>query len=177
MIKNLWKDPVWSKVISAIIIGVGFFVISFVYSLITELSVEDSILKLWKYEIFLGPTLLIISIIYILISVIKSITKRKPSKTEKLENIFHEKFNKIVNNEDKTTYRFTASISGLTNYPYISNLKVYCNYHETEVLMTPYQGCNRQGCLHYNVRFNKYALKQEIETHLLNEWEEMKKQE
>jgi len=171
--KNLWKDPVWSKVISAIIIAVGAFLISLVYSLITELSVKDSILHLWKYEILLGPTILIIIIIYFLISVIKSIIKCKSSKTEKLEDKFHKEFNKIVSIENKTTYRFNAFISSLNDLPFISEFRVYCNNHETEVLMSPSQGCNRQGCFHYNVGYNKFTVKQEIETYLLIEWEKI----
>lgn len=174
--KNLWKDAVWSKVISAIIIAVGAFLISFAYSLVTDLSVEESIIYLWKYEILLGPTLLIIIIVYFLISIVKSIikSKSKPKNIEELEDKFHEKFNKIVSEEDKITYRFNAFVSMYSGLPYISHLKVYCNNHETEVLMSKSRGCNRQGCFNYNISYSESLIKDEIETHLLGEWEKIK---
>ncbi|QOG04820.1 hypothetical protein [Flavobacterium sp. MDT1-60] len=174
MIQNSWKDPVWSKVISAIIISVGAFFISFTYSQLTDLTIKESFLVLWNYKILLGPTIIILILLYLIVSIIKSIRRRKPNNSNKLENIFHKKYSKYVDSENKVTYRFNAYISSYNKFPFISELRVYCNNHNPEALMKPYSGCNRQGCIHLNKGYNETELKQEIETYLLNEWEKMK---
>ncbi|URM36380.1 hypothetical protein [Flavobacterium anhuiense] len=175
MLKNSWKDPVWSKVISVIIISVGAFLISLIYSQITNLSITESFLFLWNYKISLGSTLLILIVILLIISIIKSTRRTKPDKSQKLEDIFHKKYNKYIDSENKVTYRFNAYISSYNKFPFISELRVYCTNHIPEALMKPNYGCNRQGCIHLNKGYNESQLKQEIETYLLNEWEHMKK--
>lgn len=173
MIKNLWKDPVWSKVIAAIIISIGAFLISLTYSLITKLSVKESFIYLWKYQIPLGPTILVLFILYVLISITIYIKKRRSSNEEKLEDLFHKQFNKVIDNENKITYRFNAYIHSLNKFPFISDLRIYCNNHNSETLMNPHKGCNQIGCIHYNMGYNNREIKQNLETYLLGEWEKM----
>jgi len=174
MFDNMWKDPVWSKVISAIIITVGGFIISLIYSLITDLTIKESILYIWNLKVTLGLTLIIIFLFILLISIIKTARSRKPTKIESLETQFHNKYNKIIDDKNNLTYRFNTYVSSIDKFPFISELRVYCNNHDTEVLITEYQGCNRPGCNRFGKGYSKSLLKQEIETYLLGEWEKMK---
>ena len=174
MIQNLWKDPVWSKVISAIIISAGAFLISFIYGQITDLTIKESFVDLWNYKILLGPTIIILILMFLIVSIIKLIRRKKPYQSSKLEDIFHKKYNKYIDSENKITYRFNAYVSSYNKFPFVSELRVYCNNHEPESLMKPNSGCNRHNCIHFNKGYNETGLKQEIETYLLNEWEKMK---
>ncbi len=174
MLKKMWKDPVWSKVISALIITVGGFIISLLYSLITDRTVKESILYLWNIKVALGPLIIISFLLAILTSIIKKVRTKGRTEIQSLESIFHEKYTKIVDNENNLTYRFSAYVGASNKFPYISELRVYCNNHDMEVLLTQYQGCNRPGCKHFGKGYNESILKQNIETYLLGVWEKMK---
>lgn len=173
MIKNLWKDSVWSKVISAIIITIGAFLISLIYSLVTDLSVKESFLYIWNIKTLLGPSILIVILLFLFSSIIRNLGRQQTTKSERNEDIFHKKYNKIIDSENKVTYRFNAYINSYNKFPFISELRVYCNNHQPESLMDKYQGCNRNGCIHYNKGYNESAIVKEIETYLLNEWEKI----
>jgi hypothetical protein len=174
MFKKIWSDPVWSKVISAIIIAGGSFLISIIYSLNTELNLKQSSAFLWNHQIKLGPTIVVIICGLLILALIQSITQKSPSKREKLESKFHQKFRKIEDSVDPITYRFNAYISSYTNFPFISELRVYCTAHnDGEKLMSSHSGCPNPNCSKYRISFDQNYLKTHIETSLLKEWEIM----
>ncbi|GEM_PF-910009 len=174
MFKRIWKDPVWSGVISAAIITTFGFMVMFIYSLVTDKPVKDSILYLWNLKINLGSTLVVVFSLAIVVRIIVNLLKSKPSKKQRLEKIFHNKFNKIVDEENKITYRFNAYIDEFTNYPFISDLRIYCNEHESESLISHIDGCRRPGCNKLRKGYDERFIKPEIETSLLKIWEDMK---
>ena len=174
MFKKIWSDPVWSKVISAIIIAVGSFLISIIYSVSTKLTLKQSFTFLWDYQIKLGPTIIVIIFGLLILALIQNITQKGPSKIEKLESKFHQKFRKIDDSADSITYRFNAYISSYTNFPFISELRVYCTAHnDGEKLMSFYSGCPDPNCSKHRISFDQKFLKTQIETNLLREWENM----
>ena len=79
-LKNIWKDPVWSKVIAAIIIAIGSAIFLLVKSSLGNLSYWDTLIKTLKSPMFLY---FIISLLSIYIIVYKCIESRKIKK-EKL---------------------------------------------------------------------------------------------
>ena len=174
MFKKIWSDPVWSKVISAIIIAVGSFLISIIYSVSTELTLKQSSTFLWNYQIKLGPTIIVIILGLLILALIQNITQKSPSKIEKLKSKFHQKFRKIDDSADPITYRFNAYISSYTNFPFISELRVYCTAHnDGEKLMSSHSGCPIPNCSKHRMSFDQNSLKTQIETSLLKEWEIM----
>ncbi len=174
MFKKIWSDPVWSKVISAIIIAIGGFIISVIYSVITELTLEQSIKYLWNYKIELGPTISIVFMVLFIFAIIQKFVKKNPSKREKLETKFHEKFRKFEDSLEPITYRFNAYISNYTNFPFISELRVYCTAHDgRERLMNTYDGCPDRNCINHKKTYSERLLINDIETNLLKIWENM----
>lgn len=177
MFKKIWKDPVGSDLISTVIGVTGAFIITFMYSLFTDMNVKDLILKLWNLDIKLGIALVTFSLLLIAFSVIKNVLKPKLSKIERLEILFSEKYNKILYTDLNITCRFTAFIDEYNNYPAIHDLRVYCNKHDPECLLTEYRGCRYQGCNNMPTGYSENAITQQIEAYLLKEWEKMKSSE
>lgn len=174
MFKKIWSDPVWSKVISVVITAIGGFIISIIYSLTTELTLEQSIKYLWHYKVELGPIISIFFIVILITSIIQKILKKSPSKREKLESEFHRKFRKIDDSGVPVRYRFNAYISSYTKFPFISDLRVYCSAHDgRESLMSQYNGCPDRECVNHGRKYSEIDLKNQIETNLLKEWENM----
>lgn len=67
--QKIWKDPVWSKVIAALLIGIGTVILSYIYSIISNISFQESFIAFWKTNIQLWVIALFI-IIYIFIATI-----------------------------------------------------------------------------------------------------------
>lgn len=174
MLKKIWNDPVGSAVIGAIITPIILSLFPFIYSLITDKPVKESIFYLWNLEIKLGYTLVVICSLIIVLNLILKLRKQKPSKIERLSQDFHNKFQKIVDEENKITYRFNAYISSYTGYPFISDLRIYCTNHDSESLFVEHGGCRRAECKNYGKGYDESIVKEEIETSLLKAWEDMK---
>lgn len=174
MFKKLWKDPVGSNVIAGIILGIGAFLVAFIYGILTDKPIKDSVLYLWHLDITLGPTLVVVFLLLIVVNIFINLFKYRPTKMERLKELFHNKFNKRIDEENKITYRFNTYIDEYTNYPFISDLRIYCNNHELESLIRKDSGCSRIGCHHSRKGYDDSLIIQELETFLLNEWEKMK---
>jgi hypothetical protein len=66
LLKKIWKDPVGSKIITAIIIPIIFFICTFIYSQITNKSLNDVSLSILNYQLKTWAILAIIFIVYLL---------------------------------------------------------------------------------------------------------------
>lgn len=176
MLNKIRKGTLWESVIATVIasvvLSIGGFLLSFIYSLFTKLTIEQAIYTLWSYQIQLGY--LVAFLIVFLPLTIVLIARKDSSKLEKLESTFHAKYTKIIDRENNVTYRFNAYISEYNKFPFISDLRVYCNNHENESLIDKFKGCNRIDCHVFKGGYNEEGLKKELETYLLGEWEKMK---
>lgn len=99
-IKQIWKDPVWSKVISAGIIGLVILIYNYIFSLITNTDFKTNITEFWNLKISLWVVAVII-VILVTIFTVKKIFNRKgknnfayDEKTLELDIAF---FNKVRN--------------------------------------------------------------------------------
>jgi LytS/YehU family sensor histidine kinase len=174
MIKKIWIHPVWSNVISAVIITIAGFLITIIYSELTSLTIKQSSKFLWYYEIELGTAITATIIIFLLLATIQKIIEKSPTKGEKLKAKFRKEFRKFDNNTEHTTIRFNSNIDSVSNYPYIKNLRVYCTAHDGEEnLMDNYNGCPDHKCVNYKKNYDKNYLTNHIETYLLKQWENM----
>ena len=173
--KKIWTDPVWSKVIATMIIAVGYFILGVIYSLITDKTLEESLKYLWSFLVPIGPTFLVIIILLLITALIQRILKKQPSKLEKLEALFHKENTERVDSLSGVTFRYNARISSSTKYPFITDLRVYCtgNNHPKQ-LMKKNSGCSVNGCQNQGRGYNEYGLKTQIETDLLQVWDEMR---
>ena len=175
MMKKVWTDPVWSKVIASTIITVGFFILSIIYSLLTDKTVEESLNYFWSYHVPLGPTILGVIVILLLIATVQRLIKKQPSRIERLEKRFQQENTEMVDGSVGVTCRYNAYISSYTNYPFISDLRLYCtgNNHPQQ-LMTQHSGCPIPSCRNNGQGYNEHNLKTTIETYLLQVWDRMK---
>lgn len=65
--KRTWKDPVWSKVISVVIIALGSMVFSFIQSKIEGVSFSNSFRAFWTTKVQLWLVILLVSIYFIVV--------------------------------------------------------------------------------------------------------------
>ena len=71
-------------------------------------------------------------------------------------------------------YRFNAYIDNYTNFPFISELRVYCTAHDgRERLMDSDDGCPDKNCINHKKKYSEKLLINDIETGLLKIWENM----
>lgn len=60
MFKKIWNDPVWSKVISAVIIGLAVYL----YSIISRFPISE----IWKKVVIYKSWIIVLIVIFLLIS-------------------------------------------------------------------------------------------------------------
>lgn len=99
-INQIWKDPVWSKVISAGIIGLIILVYNYIYSLITNTDFKTNFKAFWSLKISLWVVAVIIMILVSLFTLIKLINRNRKNKftyDEKTLELDIAFFNKIRN--------------------------------------------------------------------------------
>ena len=99
-IKQIWKDPVWSKVISAGIIGLVILIYNYIYSLVTNTNFKTNITAFWNSKISLWVVAVIIIVLVTIFTLIK-LSNRKAKDTfaydEKTLELDIAFFNKIRN--------------------------------------------------------------------------------
>lgn len=82
MIKKIWNDPVWSKVISAVIIAIGTIVITTIFAKVNNTSFTEAWNRFWTFKIELWCLALVGIIIFLFLILIK----RKSNKERKFLN-------------------------------------------------------------------------------------------
>ncbi|WP_291285386.1 hypothetical protein [Flavobacterium sp.] len=99
-IKQIWKDPVWSKVISAGIIGFVILIYNSIYSLVTNTNLKTNIIAFWNSKIILWVVAVIIIVLVVIYTLRKLFNRKEKDdfvydeKTLELDTAF---FNKIRN--------------------------------------------------------------------------------
>ena len=77
MIKKIWNDPVWSKVISAVIIAVGTIIFTTVSAKVNNISFTEAWNKFWTFKIELWCLALVGTVSFLLFVVIKRRKKER----------------------------------------------------------------------------------------------------
>lgn len=87
MIEKIWKDPVWSKVISFIIIAIGTLLYNYIISLYNDEDFRTTFLNFWKNRFELWQFLLFLILLVTIISIITYRNKKKmPKQTNAFDN-------------------------------------------------------------------------------------------
>lgn len=126
MFKKAWSDPVWSKVIAAIIIGLGTLVYTKVVSVTEHLTFKQSCDKLLETKV---------SVVYVLAAIIAYLFLTKLfRKRSKKNRSFHtpkqqelRKFNSSADSQEGLLYRWGVYFDHDT--PFIAELTVFCTRH------------------------------------------------
>ena len=77
MIKKIWNDPVWSKVISAAIIAIGTIIITTISAKVNNMSFTEAWGKFWALKIELWCLTLVVMALFLLFVFIKKNKKER----------------------------------------------------------------------------------------------------
>lgn len=70
-LSNMWHDPVWSKVIAAVIVALGGLVVSAIKSLCSPMSFGSAVLNVLSFKVSVWVVLLVIFIVVLGVSLLK----------------------------------------------------------------------------------------------------------
>ena len=178
MIKKVWGDSVWSKVIAngisyvlgSILVFIGFWI----KSKYDNVSVWQNLNTAYEYPIKLGwiligfASLLFLKLIYILSkNIFKKTSLPKLSETEINQNQLRQ-FTKYI--DDKLSIIFRWRVWFDKNTPYATDIIYYCNRHSTP-LKFGRNGCIDNDCENNDLVMNKNTTKLAIESMLQHEYD------
>jgi len=167
MIKRIWKDPVWSKVIAVGIIGF----ISLIYAKIKSASSDISFIDALK-----GILDIKISVVYTLAIILGFlILRRFFIKKEGYYSTTQEKLRKFNKTTDPNTgILFKWGVYFDYETPFIADLTAFCTKHNGPPIRFIDNRCPIQGCENSRNRIDNYAVKNFIESDLIDRWEKIK---
>lgn len=167
MIKKIWKDPVGSKVISWIIIGLLTLIIVKVKSHYDDKSFAETFNSLINYQIKLFYV--VSGIILFIIS--RLIFKRKKGFFNKSQKQLRT-FNNTTDANQGIRNEWTVYF-GDNGKPFITDLEFYCTEHGDVPLRFYGNNCSMNGCKNSNLNVDEYRVKNHLESLVINEWNKM----
>lgn len=171
MIKKIWSDPVWSKVISIGIIGLLTLVYTKFLSVTEKVTFNEAVNKILEIKIEVIYVFLALVTYWVLKFAYRKIFKKEKavysSKQQKLRSC-----NKKTDSNTGILFKWGVFFDYDT--PFISDLTAYCTKHgETPIRFTGVS-CPIKGCENSRHRLDKYAVKNLIESDLIDKWEKIK---
>jgi len=168
MIKKIWKDPVGSKVISWLIIGVLTLIALKIKSHYDDKSFRETLDWLINYQT---------KLIYIVLGIITYITirfifKRKKNFYSKKQRQLRE-FNHMTDSNQGVRNEWTTYF-GSNGKPFITDLEFYCTGHGDAPLRFYGSNCSVNGCKNSRLNVSEHRVKNHIESLVINEWNKIK---
>jgi hypothetical protein len=167
---QIWKDPVWSKVISFGIIAIISFVFALIKSKIEKTSIRQSINEILNFKISLIYILGVLLILY----VIFFLFKRKKSKLSRAQYSI-KKYNSETDEDRGIELKWDVEF--LRNgKPYIENLKILCTKHGNIPLQFFNGKCPKEECENSKVEADYQKIHNHITSVLNYNWEKFNNQ-
>lgn len=173
MFEKIWKDPVWSKVISVIIIGIAGLIYAKINSIYENETFKDSILNLLSHKIELKYLLIFIIIFLILQFSFKKIfvanknIDRNDIKREKLKSV-----NKIIDKDAGLMIKWNVHFS-TSGKPFVSEVKCFCILHGSMPIKFLWNKCPSNNCKNSEQEINEYYIENFAESIVLDEWDKI----
>ena len=176
MLKNIWKDPVWSKVISAgflWLLAIGY---AYVKSITDSISIKQAVSQLSEPRISVLQILLGITIILFLYFVIREIAK--PIESKGKNSIYNDRqtilrrLNKVEYPNDGVLFRWQVFFDFSGN-PFIDELDAYCTKHGSIPLRFIGNACSVRDCSNSQRQVDFDATKNQLESELIDRWEKL----
>lgn len=171
MLKKIWIDPVWSKVISVGIIGLLTLGYTKFLSVTEKVSFREAFNKILEIKIEFIYVFLALVAYWVLKFTYRKIFKKGKafysSKQQKLRL-----FNKTT--DPNTGILFKWGVFFDYDTPFISDLTAFCIKHGDTPIRFMGESCSIQGCENSRQRIDKYAVKNLIESELIDRWEKIK---
>lgn len=173
MFNKIWKDPVWSKVISVIIIAIGGLIYAKINSVYENETFKDSILNLLRFKVELKYILITILIFFIVQWILKRIFLSKTKidansiKREKLINV-----NKIIDKDAGVMIKWNVYFS-TSGKPFVSDVNCFCILHGNVPIKFLWNKCPTNNCKNSKEEINEYAIENMAESIVLDEWDKI----
>jgi hypothetical protein len=166
MIKKIWKDPVMSKVIAAIIFAIISLLYAKIKSTILNISFKEALNQLLDLKI---------SIVYVIGIIIAYLILYQLFKKRGLYSRKQERFRRFNNSQDPELglqFRWTVYFNG--DIPFIGDLSVFCTKHgNTPIRFIDFR-CPISNCTNSSKQIDKFTLKNLIESDLIAKWDKLK---
>jgi len=169
MLKKIWNDPVGSKVISWVIIGVLTLIGVGIKSSYDEKSYYETFVWLMTFPIPVYFLLVSITLLLLLRHWFKRKKQFYNAKQRKLRQ-----FNCSDDPEQNIRTEWTVYF-GMNGKPYISDLEFFCLEHGEAPIRLFGNRCSHVGCKNSILKFNEFELKNYFESLVLNEWNKLNK--
>lgn len=167
MIKKIWTDPVWSKVISVGIIGLISLGYAKFISVTEKITFKDAYKEIFEIKISIVYVLGLVLLYWLL----KMIFKKKKTTYNKQQRKLRT-FNKTI--DQNTGIQFTWGVYfDLDETPFISDLTAFCTKHGEIPIRFIGNSCQFQGCVN-SKPINYNIVKNMIESDLIDRWEKLK---
>jgi hypothetical protein len=163
MLKRVWKDPVWSKVIAAGIIAVASLLIVLLKSVVDKIPFQSTLKGFFDGKI----RILWVVAGILLFLILRSIYQNNSLKWKKRQ--FVKSVKKLENHDLHILYKFTIEFEG--DYPTIENLKIFCTLHEDLPLGFIDFKCPIYNCNNSRQALDEVRLINFLESILLDMWE------
>lgn len=167
MIKKIWNDPVWSKVISVGIIGLISFVYLTIKSKVDGISLQESLQNLIELKV----RLLYVVVVVLIYIIGKSVLARKKGFFTRKQ----ERLRRYDRNEDiqrRILYRWTVWFDD--DRPFISDLEVFCTRHDGAPIRFVNGHCPVNDCDNNHINMDYHLTKNHIESILIDQWDKIK---
>lgn len=165
---SIWKDPVWSKVISVAIIAI----VCGIYAAFNWEKTKNFFKEQYNNFINLNIPLYYVILFFFILGLIiwvlskLTITKVKTKKEHFIGDDYRYTFDDV-----NILCRYSVGVSNYTGKPFIFNLKVYCNKHTPALeLINGY--CPVRDCSNDNVFIELFRVEKILEADIIHKWEE-----
>lgn len=171
MIKKIWTDPVWSKVIAVGIVAIITLIYTKFFSFTENVTFEEAFDKIFEIKVKVVYIIDTLIIYWIFTWFFKKIFKKESGfynvKQQKLRT-----FNKIT--DPKTGILYKWQVFFRYEIPFISDLTAFCTKHGEIPIRFIGEGCPIQDCENSGQKIDKFVIKNYIESDLIDKWEKIK---
>lgn len=169
MFKKIWKDPVWSKVISIGIIGLITLGYTKFLSVTENVTFKDSFQKILEMKISLIYVFLAIVAYWLIAFLLKKfLHKEKGYYTPKQDKL--RSYNKIKDNEAEILFKWKVYFDN-SGTPFISDLTAFCTKHGEPPIRFINNRCPIQNCKNSKQVIDVYSVKNYVESDLIDKWD------
>jgi hypothetical protein len=170
-LKEFWKDPVWSKVISVGILGIISLLFTQILSITENLSFDESLNKVLNLKlkiIYIIGSIIIFWILKFIYNKVFNKNKNYYTKTQKqlLE------FRSMRDNQQNLAFRWNTYFKDNGN-PFISDLEIYCTNHGEMPIKFLGNNCQVNNCKNSDININEYAAENYIESEVQHYWDKL----
>jgi hypothetical protein len=169
MLKKIWSDSVWSKVIASAIIGLLTLTYLKFESVSKKISFKDAFDKILEIKISAIYVIGIILLFLIVKSIIKKVFKSEKSYYSRKQKKLRE-FNKITDIEIGLMYKWSVYFKQ-NGTPFISDLTGFCTKHNDAPLRLINSNCPMTDCNNHRINLDEYRTENHIESLVINQWD------